>query len=111
MGSGATDERLDSAIPIGARDQKAMRLRMHTICLLLAWAGAMHLSALPAYAAKCFYSGYDQNGILFHETGRAVKYSNACARAKRQCNRKLKRWMKKGKVARGAGCSVLKEAG
>lgn len=66
--------------------------------------------AAPAQAATCYYVAYDMRGNLFTEAGRAGKMSNACDRARRQCNRQLERWSKRGKVARGAGCARMKEA-
>jgi hypothetical protein len=38
--------------------------------------------------------------ILFVEYGRAAKQSWACNRARRQCNRKLERMRRQGKVGR-----------
>ncbi len=64
--------------------------------------------AAPASAARCDYVAYDMNRNLFTEGGYALKMSEACDRARRQCNRQLERWRKQGKVARGSGCTRMR---
>ncbi len=64
-------------------------------------------TAAPAHAATCWYAAYDLQTHLFVEGGRALKMSNACDRARRQCNRQLERWAKRGKVGRGAVCARM----
>lgn len=74
----------------------------------LALGAAFFATSAPAHAAKCFYVAYDMHNNLFVEAAVALKMSNACNRARRQCNRKLDRWSNQGKVARGSGCAKMK---
>jgi hypothetical protein len=78
--------------------------------LLLASAATFLLSApmtTPAYAAKCWYQGFNPwtHDISSDIKGRgyAIKQSNACNQAKRECLRKLRKAWKKGK-AQQYGC-------
>jgi hypothetical protein len=77
----------------------------------LALGAASLMTAAPAQAARCDYVGYDMYRNLFTEVGRALKTSEACDRARRQCNRQLERWQKRGKVGRGSGCARMTQAG
>ena len=48
----------------------------------------------PIQAADCYYRGYqDGHGVLgdIQGIGHAIKYENACDRARRECNRRLDR--------------------
>lgn len=67
--------------------------------LLLAMGGGS-----PAEAASCYYRGYhDGHGVLgsIQGYGSALKYENACDRARRECNRRLERARKKAQLPRG----------
>lgn len=76
----------------------------------LALGASSLMTAAPAHAATCYYVAYDSSKNLFVEAGRASKMSKACDRARRQCNRQLERWQKRGKVGRGSGCALMREA-
>jgi hypothetical protein len=69
------------------------------------------MGSAPAHAATCTYVAYDMKRNLFTEPGRALKMSEACDRARRQCNRQLERWRKQGRVARGSGCARMIDNG
>jgi hypothetical protein len=71
---------------------------------------ASFMGSAPAQAATCIYVAYDMNRNLFTEAGRGLKMDGACNSARRQCNRQLERWQKRGKVARGSGCVRMSEA-
>ena len=71
---------------------------------------ASFASVGSAQAATCLYLAYDMHGNLFTEPASALKMSSACDRARRQCNRQLERWRKRGKVARGSACKRLTES-
>ena len=82
---------------------------MKSLLVLAGTAGlgllAISASTAPASAAGCYYKLY-QNGVLvtgplsIQGYGQAVKQENACNRARRECNRKLERAMKRGEVPR-----------
>jgi hypothetical protein len=61
----------------------------------------------PANAAKCFYAARNPFTLKVSSDitgfGRAIKQSNACNRAERECIRKLRKAWKKGK-AQQFGC-------
>lgn len=82
---------------------KILSLAVMTVGISL---GAMLSAPVTAQAAKCYYQANYTNGTYagVRDVGRAGKKSRACNRARRQCNRKLKRAYRKGKVGRGAKC-------
>ncbi|AWN73473.1 hypothetical protein LEAN103870_19830 [Legionella anisa] len=55
---------------------------------------------------KCTYIAQYENGKYADVTksGKALKASDACAEAKKRCEKKLSKLYKKGKLARGAAC-------
>ncbi len=91
-----------------------MEMQLKTLVGMALGAFALGAASLigsaPVQAATCIYVAYDMNGNLFTEPGRASKMDKACDRARRQCNRQLERWRKRGKVARGSGCARMSEA-
>jgi hypothetical protein len=88
-----------------------MKAMIHAALGAFALGAASLMTAAPAQAATCYYVAMDMTGTLFVRSGRAIKMANACNRARRQCNRQLERWRKQGKVRRGSGCHLLREAG
>jgi hypothetical protein len=90
---------------------------MHFRNLLHALAALAVLSVLNVAVVKeaqaklkiCAYSAHQFTPTdkgLFTKFGRASKMSRACRKARRQCNRKLDRWRRQGKVGR-ARCERL----
>ncbi|GJM02534.1 MAG: hypothetical protein DHS20C08_10350 [Rhodomicrobium sp.] len=62
-----------------------------------------------ASAAYCSYRATDNAGHAIDEGAGARKMSTACKRARRQCNRILKRKQKRGKFGRSRGCGKVVE--
>lgn len=61
----------------------------------------------PAEAAHCRYKGITEQGRALdwvQGNGYAIKQSNACDRARRECNRDLERNYRKGNLPRGVVC-------
>ena len=60
----------------------------------------------PASAAGCIYVAVNDQGYVLDIIGRgtAIKQSNACDRARRECNRKLERAYRRGELPRGVEC-------
>lgn len=83
---------------------------MKTIFLLAGAAAlgfvALSASTAPASAASCYYALYhDGHGIVTGKLaivgdGHLAKKETACARARRECNRKFDRARKRGEVPR-----------
>ncbi len=83
---------------------------MYRQCLLAAASAIITASVLAGSAAKahasyCEYRASDTHRIVARGGANARKMSKACDRARRECNRRLKRETRKGKVGRGAVCS------
>lgn len=59
-----------------------------------------------ANAATCYYGTRDLNGKVLDVRGvaTAAKSSTACDRARRECNRRLERAYRNGKMPRGVVC-------
>ena len=77
--------------------------------LLIAAGVVINASALtgttsPAHASYCEYRASDTHRIVATGGANARKMGTACKRARRKCNRRLDREMRKGKVGRGATC-------
>ena len=60
----------------------------------------------PAHAAGCIYVAVNMEGRVLDIIGRgtAIKQSNACDRARRECNRRLDRAYRRGELPRGVVC-------
>lgn len=60
----------------------------------------------PAHAAGCYYKAVSVEGRVLDVRGygTAFKQSNACDRARRECNRRLDRAYRNGKMPRGVVC-------
>jgi len=60
----------------------------------------------PAHAAGCIYVAVNAEGRVLDILGRgtAIKQSNACDRARRECNRRLDRASRRGELPRGVVC-------
>ncbi|MDA4846404.1 hypothetical protein [Hoeflea poritis] len=82
---------------------------MKTHCLKLALSAAIAASVFAgsagyAHASYCEYRASDTKRIVARGGANARKMSTACKRARRECNRRLDRETRKGKVGRGAVC-------
>ena len=60
----------------------------------------------PSHAAGCYYKAVNLEGRVLdiRGVGHAAKQSWACNRARRECNRRLDRAYRKGKLPRGVIC-------
>ncbi len=61
----------------------------------------------PAHAAGCVYVAVNMEGRVLNDVigrGTALKQSNACDRARRECNRRLERAYRRGEMPRGVVC-------
>ena len=61
----------------------------------------------PAHAAGCIYVAVNLEGRVLDDVigrGTAIKQSNACDRARRECNRRLDRAYRRGEMPRGVVC-------
>ena len=61
----------------------------------------------PAHAAGCIYVAVNMEGRILNDVigrGTALKQSNACDRARRECNRRLERAYRRGEMPRGVVC-------
>lgn len=61
----------------------------------------------PAHAAGCIYVAVNEQGRVLEDIigrGTAIKQSNACNRARRECNRRLDRAYRRGELPRGVVC-------
>ncbi|MEW9835158.1 hypothetical protein [Mesorhizobium marinum] len=69
---------------------------------ILLFAGA----TAPASAATCYYKAVNLEGRVLDLRGvaTAAKTSTACDRARRECNRRLDRAYRQGKMPRGVVC-------
>ena len=104
----ASDATMQPALRL-AKSPRIEDETMKSLLLLAATATlgllAVSASTAPASAAGCYYKLY-QNGRLVTGSlalqgyGHAVKQENACNRARRECNRKLDRAIKRGEVPR-----------
>ncbi len=86
------------------------RLQLATIALL---AGSVFVGASgPAHAKKhwCMYKAWDNSGHEVDAAATRKKKSKACKVAKRRCERRLKRKLRKGKFGRTRGCLEVTEA-
>ena len=63
-------------------------------------------ATMPAQAAGCYYKAVNMEGRVLdiRGVGTALKESKACDRARRECNRRLERAYRQGKLPRGVVC-------
>ncbi len=64
-------------------------------------------TAAPARAATCYYKAVKLDGRVIESlrgVATAIKQSTACDRARRECNRRLDRAYRNGKLPRGVVC-------
>ncbi len=73
----------------------------------------MAAAASPASAGRvaCAYMAEDTSNHVIVGYAKAKKGSTACDRARRECNRKLDRAIRKGKFGRSHGCLRAQVAG
>lgn len=85
-------------------------LQVAAIALL---AGSVFVGASgPAHAKKqwCMYKAWDNAGHEVDAAAYRKKKGQACKVAKRRCERRLKRKLRKGKFGRTRGCMEVTEA-
>lgn len=85
-------------------------LQLAAIALL---AGSVFVGASgPAHAKNqwCMYKAWDNAGHVVDAAAYRNKKSQACKVAKRRCERRLKRKLRKGKFGRTKGCLQVTEA-
>lgn len=82
---------------------------MLTVLAVLFGLNVAAVEEAQAKRKRCTYGAHQftpTDKFLFTERGSAVKQSWACNRARRQCNRRLERMRRQGKVGR-ARCERL----
>jgi len=81
---------------------------MKLIASLVAAIGVMLIpgAIAPAQAAGCYYVAVNLEGRVLdvRGVGHAAKQKHACNRARRECNRRLERAYRNGRMPRGVVC-------